>query len=367
MATIPDNLLTPAQLNLKRDLTNATATSSDSHNLGQVRDGSGNPTSAHDGGSTAGSMAGQSGEGTSGGGNNGNSNPGVSELHAAGSGTGRDSSHAGQRKRRITSTGLATADSSTSNISSSSGSSTRSKRDRKIVQLAKSIRAELTGKALLQLEAEGTATEWGDLHSIQTALPYLSPEQQEDVLKAETHLFGKNANGMLFTNGTGTGKTFTGLGAVKRFVNAGLKNILIVSMNDKIVRDFVKSGVPLNLDIHQLDGITDNGGEEHNIVATTYANFAQNINLAKKKWDLIVVDESHNLMQSQDGNVTAALRKLRALSGHHDGFYDWYDDHFSEEMPPRETREERSVDDDGNVTVTQFADGPFIPGEATDK
>lgn len=367
LATIPDNLLTPAQLNLKRDLTNATATSSDSHNLGQVRDGSGNPTSAHDGGSTAGSMAGQSGEGTSGGGNNGNSNPGVSELHAAGSGNGRDSSHAGQRKRRITSTGLATADSSTSNISSSSGSSTRSKRDRKIVQLAKSIRAELTGKALLQLEAEGTATEWGDLHSIQTALPYLSPEQQEDVLKAETHLFGKNANGMLFTNGTGTGKTFTGLGAVKRFVNAGLKNILIVSMNDKIVRDFVKSGVPLNLDIHQLDGITDNGGEEHNIVATTYANFAQNINLAKKKWDLIVVDESHNLMQSQDGNVTAALRKLRALSGHHDGFYDWYDDHFSEEMPPRETREERSVDDDGNVTVTQFADGPFIPGEATDK
>lgn len=47
------------------------------------------------------------------------------------------------------------------------------------------------------------------------------PEQQDDVFKAETRMFVNNKPGMLFTNGTGTGKTFTGLGIVKRFVEQG--------------------------------------------------------------------------------------------------------------------------------------------------
>ena len=113
-------------------------------------------------------------------------------------------------------------------------------------------------------------------------------------------------------------KTFTGLGAVKRFANAGKKNILIVSMNDKIIRDFIKSAKSLNLDVHQLDGITDNGKDK--IVATTYANMAQNNTLGMRDWDLIVVDEAHNLMQGEKGEDTNALAKLRALSGHHAGF-----------------------------------------------
>ena len=58
---------------------------------------------------------------------------------------------------------------------------------------------------------------------------------------------------MLFTNGTGTGKTFSGLGIIKRFSNAGKNNIPIVVPNDKIIEDWQKSGRMLGLDISELE------------------------------------------------------------------------------------------------------------------
>ncbi|MEN9431081.1 MAG: hypothetical protein RJA86_1940, partial [Pseudomonadota bacterium] len=196
------------------------------------------------------------------------------------------------------------------------------KRDTAIVRVT--VRDTSTNDLKLkeQLEAEGVATKWGDADSIDKALPYLLPEQRDDVAKAEKRLIDDNKNGMLFTNGTGTGKTFTGLGIAKRFANAGKKNILIVSMNDKIIKDFIKSAKSLNLDVHQLDGINDNGGA--NIVATTYANLGQNLKLGLRDWDLIIVDEAHNLMQGEQGKETEALGKLRALTGHHEGFDEWF-------------------------------------------
>ncbi|MFH3639624.1 DEAD/DEAH box helicase family protein, partial [Acinetobacter baumannii] len=84
-----------------------------------------------------------------------------------------------------------------------------------------------------------------------------------DVLKTEKRLIEENKKGILFTNGTGTGKTFTGLGVAKRFINAGLKNILIVTLNDKIANDFVKSSSPLNIKAYKLKSIKENGGEDH--------------------------------------------------------------------------------------------------------
>ena len=46
-------------------------------------------------------------------------------------------------------------------------------------------------------------------------------------MKAEARFALPDGYGMLFTNGTGTGKTFTGLELfIKRFVNNGKTNIL---------------------------------------------------------------------------------------------------------------------------------------------
>jgi len=208
-------------------------------------------------------------------------------------------------------------------------------RNRTIVQSAIGDRASNNVKADLKLEqqlkAEGTSTEWGNAENIDKALPYLLPEQRDDVVKAEKRLIEDNKNGMLFTNGTGTGKTFTGLGVAKRFANAGKKNILFVSMNDKIIRDFVKSAKSLNLNIHQLEGINDNGGS--NIVGTTYANLAQNLTLGLRDWDLIIVDEAHNLMQGEKGETTEALNQLNALTGHYAGFDRWAEMRHADKTP----------------------------------
>ena len=57
----------------------------------------------------------------------------------------------------------------------------------------------------------------------------LQPEQQEDVEFIETRVNVNNKPGVMLTNGTGTGKTYSGLGFVKRMYDAGKKNILIVS------------------------------------------------------------------------------------------------------------------------------------------
>jgi hypothetical protein len=70
----------------------------------------------------------------------------------------------------------------------------------------------------------------GDLQNVRDTLPYLLPEQQEDVHKAETIFARPTGYGMLFTNGTGTGKTFTGLGVVKRFAMQGKDNTLIMGL-----------------------------------------------------------------------------------------------------------------------------------------
>lgn len=168
-------------------------------------------------------------------------------------------------------------------------------------------------------QAEADATPHGNsLEDIRAALPALLPGQQEDVFKAEQRFAKPDGYGMLFTNGTGTGKTFTGLGIVKRFALAGKTNILIVAPNDKIIEDWQKSGRVLGLDIARLQDTNDAGA---GIVITTYANFGDNAALASREWDLVVSDESHYLMQDKDGTPTSYLRSLRAITLHPDGVY----------------------------------------------
>lgn len=345
---IDNTLLTPEQILLKEGKYYATDSIIYSSIFGSTGGRTRDEASSNDGRSSVSGVPGTTSGEDDGSGDNGNGTAGVSENDVASSGAGSDKKSSGTRRRSIATTDFTTDDSKRSNVDDGPGSSTRRKRDRSIVQSAKNVRTELSGKALLQEQAEGTPTDWADIDNVRQALPYLLAEQQDDVHKTEDRLIVKNENGILFTNGTGTGKTFTGLGAVKRFANAGKSRILIVTLNDKIVRDFVKSAKALHLNVHQLTGIGDNGGDKNTIVATTYANFAQNPTLADHDWDLIVVDESHTLMQSEDGVDTGALKKLRALTGHYNGFSTWFEDRFRTERPPVKMVEVPDLDQDGN-------------------
>lgn len=167
-----------------------------------------------------------------------------------------------------------------------------------------------------QRAAEKVPVKPGDLDNIKATLPYLLAGQQEDVKKAEDRFAVPDGYGMLFTNGTGTGKTFTGLGVVKRMQRQGKTNTLIVVPDDKIAADWVESWEPLGLKITKLKDTQDAG---KGIVITTYANLGENDALARRKWDLVVADESHTLMQSADGKVTTYLANLRAITHHPDG------------------------------------------------
>lgn len=185
--------------------------------------------------------------------------------------------------------------------------------------VAANAHASGAGEFAQRLAAQKKApkeTKWGDTDSVRASLPMLLPAQQDDVVKVEQRY--QKDNGIVITNGTGTGKTMSGLGVAKRFHNAGKENILVVVPSDKIASDWVKSAGWLNLPMKQLNGITDNGGSGP--VVTTYANMGQNSALANRQWDLIIPDESHRLMQNESGDVTDQLRMFRALTGHPDGF-----------------------------------------------
>lgn len=204
------------------------------------------------------------------------------------------------------------------------------RREREVIESSPSTTApDVVERKRLQKEADGTPTTWGDAANIEKALPLLLPEQQQDVVKAEARLFTNAGNGMMFTNGTGTGKTATGLGQAKRFMNNGQDNIIIVVPSDKIAGDWVDFAKMLNIPLKQLASTQDNGGSGP--VITTYANFAQNDSLTERDWDLVITDEAHKLSSAADGRATDALRKLRALTGHHDGFYTWVTSRYSED------------------------------------
>ena len=164
-------------------------------------------------------------------------------------------------------------------------------------------------RAAAQKAADDNKRQELGLANVRAALPFLLPGQQEDVHFAEERF--QKGTGVMFTNGTGTGKTYTGLGIIKRH---GGTDILIVVPSDKIARDWAKSGVNLGLKIHQLVDTSDNG--KNSIVVATYANAYQNNTLSNRNWSLVVADESHTLMQNQTGAVTQILSSFHAVTKH---------------------------------------------------
>lgn len=160
------------------------------------------------------------------------------------------------------------------------------------------------------------------LNEIKKALPMLLPQQAEDVCIAEDRF--KKHSGMMFTNGTGTGKTYTGLGVVKRFVDANKKNILIIAPSDGILKQWEEAAAKdFGITLTRLNSTKDAG---KGAVTATYANVGANQVLVNRDFDLVITDESHNLMGSESATPTDALKLVRAVTGHKDGFQRYHHD-----------------------------------------
>lgn len=186
-------------------------------------------------------------------------------------------------------------------------------------ELRNKLSEPLNDKYQRQMDAEPIKVKIGDKKNIEETLPYLLPQQQEDVLKAETQFFGNEhadrehayGKGYMFTNGTGTGKTFTGLGIAKRLVKQGKGRILIVTPSQKKVSDWIKDGRNLNMEIRDLDSIAKERGTTattesgEGVVITTFANFGVNKKLLEENWDAVIYDESHRIMENKKGADTA--------------------------------------------------------------
>lgn len=195
-------------------------------------------------------------------------------------------------------------------------------------ELRNKVRTTIEEKREAQRQAESISVKTGDINNIRETLPFLLPQQQEDVLRAETQFFDEthqdrehaNGKGYMFTNGTGTGKTYTGLGIVKRFVKQGKKRILILTPSQPKVRDWINDGKNLGLEIKSLDdwakerGTTATTEAGEDTIITTYANFRQNEELLNGTFDLIVYDESHRLMENKNAANTIGTNQHHMIA-----------------------------------------------------
>lgn len=187
-----------------------------------------------------------------------------------------------------------------------------------------SVRSALDIKRENQSSAESVPVQIGDLNNIRATLPFLLEEQHDDVLKAEVRFYSDahktrelaSGKGMMFTNGTGTGKTYTGLGVIKRMVKQGKDNVLIVVPSQNKVSDWIKDGSNLGVTISALESTKSAG---NGVVITTYANFGVNKALYGREFDLVVYDESHRLMENKDGGASSRTSQHYLISNRSEG------------------------------------------------
>jgi hypothetical protein len=165
-----------------------------------------------------------------------------------------------------------------------------------------------------QAKANTLPVSFYSIDNIRESLPFLFPEQQDDVLKAEKRFYEDDGRGMLFTNGTGTGKTYTGLGVARRFFSAGKTEILLVVPKQTKVQDWIKDGENLGLSIRPLADTKDSGP---GLLITTYANLYQNEALQARHHDLIIYDESHFVSAGKDGDQNAAFINAHRIAADH--------------------------------------------------
>ena len=145
-------------------------------------------------------------------------------------------------------------------------------------------------------------------------MPFLSKIQFFNTDFVADRLADNGKQGVMITDGTGTGKTFSGLAVAKEMVEDGKENILIVTPSDSVNNQWANAAKDFfGIELSKLDNIQDAG---KGAVITTYANLGANDALIKRDWDLVICDESHYLMNNEQGEKTAALAKLRQLTLH---------------------------------------------------
>ena len=201
-------------------------------------------------------------------------------------------------------------------------------------KLREKLGEELEAKYQKQMAAEPIKVKVGDMKNIEETLPFLLPKQQEDVLKAETQFFGEEhadrehayGKGYMFTNGTGTGKTYTGLGIAKRLAKQGKGRILFVTPSQPKVSDWIKDGKNLGLNIRSLSdwakerGTTATTESGNGMVITTYANMRQNKKLLETEWDAVIYDESHRIMENKKGAETTGSMQHYMVSNRDENY-----------------------------------------------
>jgi len=176
----------------------------------------------------------------------------------------------------------------------------------------------ILGRIEKQKKADTVPVKIGNRQNISETLPLLFEGQQDDVAFTEERFSKEDGYGVMFANGTGTGKTYTGMGVIKRMLRSGKKNILVVAPNQGVIDAWQAAGKDLGITINRIPDTSTAG---QGVCITTYKGLSDNDKLADTQWDLIVPDESHNLMSNQNGKMTSYAHNLRAISYHPEGIY----------------------------------------------
>ena len=173
---------------------------------------------------------------------------------------------------------------------------------------------------------DDTPIKAADEANIAETLPLLYSEQHEDIKAIEKRLYSNDKPGMLVANGTGTGKTLTALGVIKRQIMNGKKKILIIVPSQDIANDaWVKDGKLLGLDEFAYLGNGKTVDGVPNIIS--YSSLATNKHVQEVDWDLIICDEAHHIASGQkrtDVNgkpeeIGVYATAFRGLFGHKQG------------------------------------------------
>ena len=177
---------------------------------------------------------------------------------------------------------------------------------------------------------DNTPVKAADEANIAETLPLLYPPQHKDIQAIEKRLYASDKPGMLVANGTGTGKTLTALGVIKRSLMQGKTKILIIVPGQDIANNAWRGDGKL-LGIESFAYLGNGAVVEGVPNIISYSSLATNKSVQETDWDLIVCDEAHHIASGANRTDANRLqdqgiytRAFRGLFGHKTGGLDGY-------------------------------------------